>query len=123
MTDFGPIIYFRENRGKDGAPRAALRGNGVNDSKWLKLSDDALEKLLIERWLYRGVLLVLMLAAALLTTYLGTEGLRTAAERLTIAGLVCITLGAGAALFVMRATDIRMHRELRGRRRRAGVAD
>ena len=88
----------------------------MDDAKWLSLNDDALEKLLIERWVFRGVLLVLMLAAAILTTYLGMEGLQTIVERASVALLVCVTIGAGAAAFTMRNTDIRMHRELRRRR-------
>ncbi len=89
----------------------------MDDTKWLSLNDDALEKLLIERWVFRGVLLVLMLAAAILTTYLGMEGLYTRVERVSVALLVCVTVGAGAAVFAMRNTDIRIHRELRRRRR------
>ena len=89
----------------------------MDDTKWLNLNDDALEKLLIERWHFRGVLLALMLAAALLTTYLGMEGLPTLVERLSVGALVCVIGGAGAAVFVMRNTDIRIHRELRRRRR------
>jgi hypothetical protein len=89
----------------------------MDDTKWLSLNDDALEKLLIERWVFRGVLLVLMLAAAILATYLGMEGLPTLVERLTVAALLCVTVGAGAAVFAMRNTDIRIHRELQRRRR------
>jgi hypothetical protein len=33
-----------------------------------------------------------------------------------VALLVCVTVGAGAAVFAMRNTDIRIHRELRRRR-------
>ncbi len=89
----------------------------MDDTKWLSLNDDALEKLLIERWVFRGVLLVLMLAAAILTTYLGMEGLHTLVERVSVALLVCVSVGTGAAVFAMRNTDIRIHRELRRRRR------
>jgi len=86
------------------------------DEKWLSLNDDALEKLLIERWLFRGVLIVAMLAGAVLTTYLGGAGLATAFERLAVGALVCVTLSAGAAALAMRAKDLRIHRELRRRR-------
>ena len=89
----------------------------MDDTKWLSLNDDALENLLIERWVFRGVLLVLMLAAAILTTYLGMEGLQTIVERVNVALLACVSVGAGAAVFAMRNTDIRIHRELRRRRR------
>jgi hypothetical protein len=113
LTDFGPIIYFRENCGNH---LRSAPGTTMNDEKWPSLNDDALEKLLVERWLFRGALLVVMLAAGLLITYLGMEGFHTPVERLTVAALVGVTLGAGAAVFVMRNTDIRIHREL-GRRR------
>jgi hypothetical protein len=95
----------------------AIRRTIMDDTKWLSLNDDALENLLIERWVFRGVLLVLMLAAAILTTYLGMEGLQTIVERVNVALLACVSVGAGAAVFAMRNTDIRIHRELRRRRR------
>ncbi|HEY2986358.1 MAG TPA: hypothetical protein VGL11_01440 [Candidatus Binatia bacterium] len=94
----------------------------MDDEKWSALGDDALEKLLVERWLFRGVLLVFMMAAAILTTYVGMEGLHTPADRLTVGALVAIVLGAGDGLFVMRQTDRRIHRELH-RRRHTRVAD
>jgi hypothetical protein len=89
----------------------------MKDIKWLGLKDEALESLLIERWLFRGVLLVLMLAAAIFTTYLGMEEHYTLLDKLTIGFLVFITLGTGVVAFVMRNTDIRIHKELRRRRR------
>jgi hypothetical protein len=96
--------------------RAAWEGRAVNDSEWLELNDDELEKLLVERWLFRGVLLVAMMTAAVLTTYVGMQGLHTFVDRLTVAALVCVTLSAGAGAFMMRSKDIRIHRELRRRR-------
>jgi hypothetical protein len=89
----------------------------VKNSQWAELKDDALETLLVERWLFRGVLLVLMMVAAIFTTYLGLEGPRTFLEQLAVGILVCIAFSAGVAIFVMRNTDIRIHRELRRRRR------
>jgi hypothetical protein len=88
----------------------------MKDAKRLELNDDALEKLLIERWLFRGVLLVVMLAAAVLTTYIGRDGLSTLADRLAVSVLVCVTLTAGGIALAMRGTDLRIHRELRRRR-------
>ena len=89
----------------------------MKDTRWLDLEDEALETLLVERWLFRGVLLVLMMAAAIYITYLGLEGLHTLLDRMTVGALVCVTLCAGAVVFVMRNTDIRIHRELQSRRR------
>jgi hypothetical protein len=88
----------------------------MNDSRWLELTDDALEKLLVERWLFRGALLVVMMTAAVLTTYVGMQGLLTFLDRVTVGALVCLTVSAGAGVFVMRNKDIRIHRELRRRR-------
>jgi hypothetical protein len=44
------------------------------------------------------------------------EGLHTLVERVSVALLVCVSVGTGAAVFAMRNTDIRIHRELRRRR-------
>ena len=87
----------------------------VDDDGWLELKDDALERLLVERWLFRGALLVLMLAAAILTTYLGMQGPGTFRDRVTIGALVCLMFATAVGVFVMRRRDIRMHRELRRR--------
>ena len=89
----------------------------MNDSRWLELKDDALEKLLVERWLLRGMLLAVMTAAAILATYVGMRGLDTFPDRLMVGALVGLAVSAGAAVFVMRNRDIRIHRELRRRRR------
>jgi hypothetical protein len=100
--------------------RAALpphkRDERMNDSEWLEQKDDALEKLLVERWLFRGVLLVVMMTAAVLTTYVGMQGLHTIVDRVTVGALVGLTVSAGAGVFMMRNKDIRIHRELRRRR-------
>ena len=89
----------------------------MNDSRWLELKDDALEKLLVERWLVRGMLLAVMTAAALLTTYVGMQGLDTFADRLMVGALVGLAVSAGAGVFVMRNRDLRIQRELQRRRR------
>jgi hypothetical protein len=113
LTEFGQIIYFRFSCGNLAAPREKP---AVQDAKWSKLDDDALEKLLLERWLFRGVLIVVMLAGAVMTTYLGGAGLPTLVDRLAVSALVCITLSAGGIALAMRGTDLRIHRELRRRR-------
>lgn len=92
------------------------KGRAVSDSEWLELKDDELEKILVERWLFRGVLLVVMMTAAVLTTYVGMQGLHAFVDRLTVGALVCVTLSAGAGAFMMRNKDNRIHRELRRRR-------
>jgi hypothetical protein len=89
----------------------------VKDKEWLALDDTALERLLVERWLLRGVLLAVMLAAAIGTTYMGTRGVTTLPGQLSVGALLVMAILAGAAAFVMRLTDIRIHKELRRRRR------
>lgn len=91
----------------------------MKDTVWSALDNESLERLLVERWLFRGILLVAMLAAAIATTYLGTQGVSTLTDRLTVSALLAMTFFAGAVVFAMRLTDIRMHRELRRRRGRA----
>jgi hypothetical protein len=88
----------------------------VKQEKWQALRDEDLEGLLVERWLFRGVLLVVMLASAILTTYLGMAGANSLTDMLWIAGLLGIGFAAAATAFVMRLTDNRIHRELHRRR-------
>jgi len=84
---------------------------------WLKLDDDGLERLLLERWLCRGAMLGVMLVAAIATTYLGVQGVTSLLDRLTVGALVTVGVAAGVVSFLMRRHDIRIHRELRRRRR------
>lgn len=73
--------------------------------------------LLVERWVIRGgVMLVVMLLSAILTTYLGMAEAHTLMDKLLIAALIAAALAAAAAAFVFRITDIRIHTELRRRR-------
>ncbi|MBI2357985.1 MAG: hypothetical protein HYV04_03605 [Deltaproteobacteria bacterium] len=83
---------------------------------WAKLDDESLEGLLVERWVLRGVILAVMFAAAIASTYLGTRGITTFADGVTLVALLASALVAGIVAFSMRATDLRMHRELRRRR-------
>jgi hypothetical protein len=99
----------------------ALEGRAVNHANWRDLKDDALEKLLVERWRFRGALLAVIFAAAVLTTYLGRDGLPTFAGRLAVSVLAGAALAAGAGALAMRGTDLRIHRELRRRRLDAGT--
>jgi len=87
------------------------------DPGWRALDDEALEQLLIERWLYRGLMLAVMLGAAVMTTYLGIRGVPTATEWVVIATLLALALMAGVVAFTMRLADLGIHQELRRRRR------
>ena len=89
----------------------------MRDSEWLDKDDAALEQLLVERWLYRGGMLAVILLSAVLTTYLGIRGVSTLADRLTIGALLSLALAAAVVAFVMRLVDLRIHRELRRRGR------
>ena len=86
------------------------------DERWRELDDDALEHLLVERWLYRGMTLGVILLAAGVATYLGTRGVTTLIDQVTVGVLVALALAAGVLGFAMRQEDLRIHRELRRRR-------
>jgi hypothetical protein len=88
----------------------------VRDEDWRRLEDDALERLLIERWLYRGLMLCVIFAAAIVATYLGVRGISGLADQVTVGAILALALAAGAVAFVMRQQDLRIHRELRRRR-------
>lgn len=92
----------------------------MNDSEWLGKDEAALEHLLVERWLYRGGMLAVMLLSAILTTYLGIRGVTTWADVATVAALLALGVTAAVVAFVMRLVDLRIHRELRRRRRGSG---
>lgn len=89
----------------------------MGNEDWLKLDDDGLDRLLLERWLYRGAMLGVMLVAAIATTYLGVQGVTSLVDRLTVGALVSLGVAAGVVSFIMRQRDLRIHRELRRRRR------
>ncbi len=89
----------------------------MRDSEWLDKDNAALERLLVERWLYRGGMLGIMLLSAIVTTYLGLRGVTTLADMLTVGALLALALAAAVVAFVMRLVDLRIHRELRRRGR------
>ncbi len=91
----------------------------MKDTKWRTLSDEALEGLLVERWVIRGIMLVVMFASAILTTYVGMGEVNTLTDKLQIAALLVVAFTAAAAAFVMRLTDIRIHKEPRRRNQRS----
>jgi FtsH-binding integral membrane protein len=88
----------------------------MRDDEWRELDDESLERMLVERWLYRGMTLAVILLAAVAATYLGTQGVATLMEHVTVGALVALALAAGALGFAMRQEDLRIHRELRRRR-------
>src|SRR6266852_107233 len=49
----------------------------MGNDRWLELDDEALERLLVERWLTRGVTLAVILIAAIAATWLGLRGVET----------------------------------------------
>ncbi len=97
-------------------PGPPAREAGLKDEDWQGQDEATLERLLIERWLYRGLLLGVMLGAAVGCTYLGVRGVTTALDRVTVGVLLLLGLAAGAMAFVMRGQDLRLYRELRRRR-------
>ena len=89
---------------------------------WRDRDDAALERLLVERWLYRGALLAVICLSAIVCTYLGVQGVTTLADSLAVGAVVALGLAAAVVAFVMRLADLRIHQELRRRRRRSGEA-
>ena len=88
----------------------------MKDGEWLEKDDEALERLLVERWLYRGAMLAVMLLSAIVCTYLGIQGVTTLADMITVGALLALAVAATVVAFVMRLADLRIHRELRRRR-------
>lgn len=93
----------------------------MRDEDWERLDDDRLERILIERWLYRGLMLGVIFLSALAVTWLASQGLAETREQVTAGVLVALALAAAAVILVMRQQDLRIHRELRQRRRRGGA--
>jgi hypothetical protein len=89
----------------------------MRDRDWRELDDEALGRLLVERWLYRGLLLGVVLISAIIVTYLGTRGLQDASDYFTLVVVVALGLAAATVAFVMRLHDLNIHQELRQRRR------
>jgi len=89
----------------------------MRDDAWRHLDDEALERLLIERWLRRGATLVVILLAAIAATWFGIRGVETVLDHVTVGVFVALALAAGVLGFSMRQEDLRIQRELRRRRR------
>ena len=88
----------------------------MGDDGWRALDDEALERLLVERWLLRGATLAIILVGAIGATYLGLRGVATAMDHVTVGVFLLLAVAAGAVGFTMRQEDLRIHRELRRRR-------
>ena len=101
-----------------GGPATAspVEATPVRDAEWKALGDEALERLLIERWLYRGLMLGVIFLAAIIATYVGIRGIVGLADQVTVGALLALTLAAAAVAWTMRQQDLRIHRELRRRR-------
>ena len=88
----------------------------MRDQDWQGLDDETLSRRLIERWLYRGMMLGIVLLAAIIVSWLASRGVHTVMDRVTVGALLLLALAAAAVGFVMRMQDLRIHRELRRRR-------
>src|SRR5262245_27897349 len=73
-----------------------IPADAMRDQDWRGLDDEALGRLLVERWLYRGLLLGLILVAAIVVTYTGARGLRSPVDYVTLAVAVAVGLAAAA---------------------------
>ena len=88
----------------------------MRDDSWRTLDDEALERLLIERWLLRGASLAVILVAAIGATYLGLRGVETVTDHVTVGLFLALAVASGVVGFTMRQEDLRIQRELRRRR-------
>ena len=90
----------------------------MRDADWQHLDDQALERLLVERWVYRGILLGVIFLAAIITTYFGVRGFVDRADQITVVAFLALACAAATGAFTMRQQDLKIHRELRRRRSR-----
>lgn len=93
----------------------------MREEEWRALDEERLERLLVERWLYRGAMLAVIFTAAVIVTWLGTRGLHGLVDQITVGVLLTLALAAGAVAFAMRQQDLRIIRELRLRKKRCGT--
>jgi hypothetical protein len=87
----------------------------LGDEDWRGLDDEALGRRLVERWLYRGMMLGIIFLAAIIVSWLASRGVHSVADWVTVGVLLLLALTAAAVAFVMRGQDLRIHRELRRR--------
>ncbi len=88
----------------------------MRDEEWQGLADEALERLLIERWLYRGMMLGVIFLSAIVATYLGIRGIGGLVDQVTLGVVLALALAAATVAWTMRYHDLKIHRELRRRR-------
>ena len=89
----------------------------MKNADWLQKADDDLERLLVERWLSRGGLLLLMLASAIVLSVVGMRGITGWRDTVAVGAALVLGLAAGVIAFVMRLMDRRIHAEMRRRKR------
>ena len=97
-------------------PQGPWRPSRVRDEEWQGLADEALERLLIERWLYRGMMLGVIFLSAIVATYLGIRGIGGLVDQVTLGVVLALALAAATVAWTMRYHDLKIHRELRRRR-------
>ena len=87
------------------------------EKRWEELSEDELERLLVERWLYRGGVLAMALVLVVLFTVVSTGGLETLVEQVISGVLALFALLAAGVFVYLRQQDRKIHHMLRERRR------
>src|SRR5436309_15377465 len=92
-------------------PDCKPRLDAMRDEGWRQLDDEALEHLLVERWLYRGLMLGVILLAAIIVSYLGARGLHSATDQAILIVAVGVALAAAVVAFVLRQHDLKIHSE------------
>jgi hypothetical protein len=84
--------------------------------EWEHLDEDGLERLVMERWLFRGGMIFAMFVLALLITFVVSRGLATFADQVLVGVMAVLVVASGITLATMRAEETRIHRELHRRR-------
>ena len=90
----------------------------MTQRRWEDFTEDELERLLVERWLYRGGVLAMGVVMVVLFTVVSTSGLETPFEQAMSAVLAVFALLAGGVFVYLRGQDRRIHLLLRDRRRK-----
>lgn len=86
--------------------------------EWEGASDEELERLLVERWVSRGLVVGVLAIAAIVSTVVAARGLAASTDRLIFAALLALAVAAALTALTMRRHDLQIHRELRRRRTR-----
>lgn len=84
---------------------------------WKELKDSELERLFVERWLYRGALVAGMIVLAVLVTLMGARGVNSPADKAMVGLLVAFATASFFLFLLMRRHDFKIQQELRQRRR------